>query len=122
MIIPLLSAIYYSLFSWAGIGPKVFIGLGNFKKIFFDPQISPIFKNALKNNFVYMGIAVLIFIPIQVLLAYLIDKQIVGHKLFKLIIFLPFVISSTIVGFFSLLVFDPNIGLLNTLLGALRLN
>lgn len=122
MIIPLFSAIYYSLFSWAGIGPKIFIGLGNFKKIFFNPQIAPLFKNALKNNFVYMGIAVFIFVPIQVLLAYLIDKRIKGHRFFKLIIFLPYVISSTIVGFFSLLVFDPNIGCLNLFLEALHLN
>ncbi len=122
MIIPLFFAVYYSFFSWAGIGPKVFIGLGNFRKIFFDPQISPVFKNAIKNNFVYMAIALFVFIPVQILLAYLIHKKIRGYSFFKLVIFLPFVISSTIVGFFSLLVFDPNIGFLNTFLESLHLN
>ncbi len=121
MIIPLFFAVYYSFFSWAGIGPKVFIGLGNFKKIFFDSQIAPVFKNAIKNNFVYMAIALFVFIPVQILLAYLIHKKIRGYSFFKLVIFLPFVISSTIVGFFSLLVFDPNIGFLNTFLESLHL-
>jgi len=37
-------------------------------------------------------------------------------------IFLPYVISPSIIGFFALLVFDPNIGILNTVLLGLGLN
>ncbi len=114
MIIPLGVAFYYSFFSWSGMGDMIFIGLDNFKKIFLEPRMSGIFWNALGNNFSYMLIAIFIFIPIQILLAYLIHIEIAGHKAFKLMIFLPYVISPSIVGFFSLLVFDPNIGMLNT--------
>lgn len=122
MVVPLGIAMYYSVFSWSGMGDMEFIGLANFKKIFFEPRMSGIFWNALGNNFTYLFVAVFVFIPIQVLMAYLIHIKIHGHKMFKLMIFLPYVISPSIVGFFSLLVFDPNVGLLNTIFLELGLN
>lgn len=121
MIIPLAAAFYYSFFSWSGMGQMRFIGLENFRRIFFEPRMASIFWNALGNNFSYLLIAIFIFIPLQILLAYLIHIEIRGHRLFKLMIFLPYVISPSIVGFFSLLVFDPNLGMLNTFLNNLGL-
>jgi ABC-type sugar transport system permease subunit len=114
MIVPLGFAIYYSFFNWSGMGPMEFIGLDNFHRIFFDERMGGIFRNALGNNFRYMAVAICIFIPIQIAMAYLIHLKIRGHNLFRLMIFLPYVISPSIIGFFALLVFDPNIGMLNT--------
>ncbi len=116
MIVPLGFAIYYSFFSWSGMGAMDFIGFDNFRRIFFEPRMSGIFRNALGNNFRYMAIAIFVFIPIQIGMAYLIHLKIRGYNFFRLMIFLPYVISPSIVGFFTLLVFDPNIGMLNTLL------
>lgn len=121
MIVPLFAAIYYSLFKWAGVGEMTFVGLENFRRIFLDPRMSKTFFNALGNNLKYMFIAVCVFIPIQTLMAYLIHIRIRGHKVFKLLVFLPYVISSSIIGFFSLLVFDPNIGMMNKLFKAVGL-
>ena len=115
MIVPLGFAIYYSFFSWSGMGAMDFIGFDNFKRIFFEPRMSGIFRNALGNNFRYMAIAIFVFIPIQIGMAYLIHLKIRGHGFFRLMIFLPYVISPSIVGFFTLLIFDPNIGMLNNL-------
>lgn len=115
MIVPLGFAIYYSFFNWSGMGAMDFIGLDNFRRIFFDERMGRIFRNALGNNFRYMAIAVCIFIPIQIAMAYLIHLRIRGHNFFRLMIFLPYVISPSIIGFFALLVFDPHIGMLNTL-------
>ncbi|MFP4383553.1 MAG: carbohydrate ABC transporter permease [Spirochaetia bacterium] len=122
MIVPLITAVYFSLHSWPGIGEKIFIGLKNFRNIFFDERMSSIFWNALGNNFTYLFIAILIFIPVQILIAYLIHSKIFGHEAFKLMVFLPYVISPSIVGFFALLVFDPNVGLLNNFFYAVGLN
>lgn len=122
MIVPLGFAIYYSFFNWSGLGSMECIGLENFKRIFFDPRMSRIFNNALGNNFRYMAIAVFVFIPLQILMAYLIHIKIHGHNLFRLMIFLPYVISPSIIGFFALLVFDPNIGILNNVLLGIGLN
>ncbi len=122
MIVPLLSAMYYSLYSWAGIGERVFIGLENFRSLFFNPRMSEIFWNACGNNFTYLFVAIGIFLPLQVLAAYLIHIRIFGHRVFRLMIFLPYVISPAIVGFFALLVFDPNIGLLNSFFSSVGLD
>jgi ABC-type sugar transport system permease subunit len=121
MIVPLFAAVYYSLFKWAGVGEMTFVGLENFRRIFLDPRMSKTFFNALGNNLKYMLIAVFVFIHIQTLMAYLIHIRIRGHKVFKLLVFLPYVISSSIIGFFSLLVFDPNIGMMNKLFKAVGL-
>ena len=51
MMIPLAFAFYYSVFDWNGIGPKTFVGLDNFIKLFTSTRISRTFFAALLNNF-----------------------------------------------------------------------
>ncbi len=116
MIVPLLTAIYYSLFEWSGIGPKTFIGFANYRNLFFDDRLSGIFWNALGNNFKFVGIVLTIIMPIQLFIAFWLDVKIIGYRFHRTIIFLPYVISSTIVGFLTMLVFNPNIGIVNTFL------
>ena len=118
MIIPLGTAVYYSFFEWSGIGPKTFIGLGNYRNLFFDERLSGIFWNALGNNFRFVAVILAIIMPVQLFLAYWIDIRVIGYRYYRTIIFLPYVISSTIVGFITMLVFNPNIGILNTFVRA----
>ena len=121
MIVPLLVAIYYSFFDWSGLGPMTFVGIDNYRTLFTNPRLSSVFWNALGNN-AKMVLAVLcIIMPIQLLIAYSIDIKVRGYRAFQLIVFLPYVISPTIIGFFALLVFDPNLGILNTIFDALNL-
>ena len=121
MIVPLLVAIYYSFFDWSGLGPMTFVGIDNYRTLFTNPRLSSVFWNALGNN-AKMVLAVLcIIMPIQLLIAYSIDIKVRGYRAFQLIVFLPYVISPTIIGFFALLVFDPNLGILNTIFDALHL-
>ncbi|MDO5423209.1 MAG: sugar ABC transporter permease [Eubacteriales bacterium] len=119
MIIPIGCAVYYSFFNWSGIGPMEFIGLGNFKKLFTDARMSRIFFNALKNNLKYLVCVLLIITPLQIFFAYMISIKIYGHKYIRMMLFLPYVISTSIVGFFAILLLDPNIGLFNEILGAI---
>ena len=116
MIIPLITAIYYSFFEWSGLGPKIFIGLENYRNLFLDERLSGIFWNALGNNFKFVVIVLAVIMPVQLFIAYWIDVKIVGYRFHRTIIFLPYVISSTIVGFLTMLVFNPNIGIINTFL------
>jgi len=114
MIVPLGTAVYTSFFQWSGLGPKVFIGLENYRNLFLDTRLSGIFWNALGNNFRFVLIVLGVIMPVQLFIAYWLDIQILGHRFFRTIIFLPYVISSTIVGFLTMLVFNPTIGILNT--------
>ncbi|MDO4276490.1 MAG: sugar ABC transporter permease [Eubacteriales bacterium] len=119
MIIPIGCAVYYSFFNWSGIGPMEFIGLGNFKKLFTDARMSGIFFNALKNNMKYLLCVLFIVTPLQIFFAYMIYIKIRGHKYIRLMLFLPYVISTSIAGFLAILLLDPNIGVFNEILGAL---
>ncbi len=119
VVVPILCAIYYSVFEWSGIGPMKFIGLDNFKKLFTDSRMSAVFFNALKNNGKYLLCVLFIITPLQLFFAYVLYIKIPCHKYIRFMIFLPYVISTSIVGFFSIILFDPNIGALNEILGKL---
>ena len=119
MIVPILFAIYMSFHEWSGIGPMKFIGLSNFVKLLTDPRTSRIFFNALGNNLKFTVCVLTIILGVQLIFAYLLHIKIRGSKYFQLLIFLPYVISTAIVGFFTLIVFDPNLGILNNFLGLL---
>ena len=121
MIVPIVFAIYMSFFSWSGVGPMKYIGLGNYVKLLFSSRESRIFFNALGNNFKYMAVVLGVITPIQIFFAYVIYIKIKSHKYIQFMLFLPYVISTSIIGFFATMVFDPNIGLMNTLFTRLGL-
>jgi len=121
MIVPIGFAMYYSFFNWNGIGPMEYIGLANFEKLLGGGRMTRIFTNALGNNFKYLATVLLVITPIQILFAYVLFIRIKAHKYLQFMLFLPYVISTSIVGFFATMLFDPNVGLLNTLLSDIGL-
>lgn len=116
MIIPIIFAIYMSFFSWSGVGPMDYVGLGNYQKLLFSSREARIFFNALGNNFKYMAVVLAVIMPVQIFFAYVIYIRIKAHKYIQFMLFLPYVISTSIIGFFATMTFDPNIGIMNTLL------
>lgn len=121
MIAPIFFAIYMSFFNWAGVGPMQPVGLGNFRKLLLSAREGRIFFNALGNNFKYMAVVLLVITPIQILFAYVLYIRIRAHKYIQFMLFLPYVISTSIIGFFATMVFDPNIGMLNAFLSSIGL-
>lgn len=113
VIVPIICSVYFSFFEWSGIGPMKFVGLHNFDYLLFGERMSPIFTNALKVTFKYLLAVLVIITPIQIFFAYILYLKIRFSKYIRIMLFLPYVLSISIVGFFSLLVFDGNIGLLN---------
>lgn len=116
IIIPIVYVIYLSVFDWSGLGAKVFVGLDNFVMLFTDNKIGPEFWHALLNNLKYMLCIWLIVTPLQFIMAYLFYIKIPAFKYIKFMVFMPYVISSTIVSFFATMIFNPNIGILNDIL------
>lgn len=115
MIVPIVFSMYYSFFDWNGIGAMKFVGLNNYQTLLFTPRMSKIFFNALFNNLKYLLSVWFIITPVQIFFAYMLHIKIPAHKWIRLMLFLPYVISTAIVAFFSIIVFDPNIGLLNSM-------
>lgn len=121
IVLPIIYVFYLSFTDWSGLGAVHFVGLENFVTIFTDKRFSPEFFHALKNNIKYLLCVWFIITPFQYFMAYMFFIRIPAYKYIKFMVFLPYVISSTIVSFFAILLFNPNIGILNQILGTLGL-
>ena len=93
-ILPNVSSLVYSLFSWNGISEeRTFVGLANFKKMFADR----IFRTALINTVKYTVTLVLFQTLIGFLLALLVQKTNRINSAFRTIYFLPAIIAASTV-------------------------
>lgn len=112
---PLLSSFYYSFTNWNGFGAQYdFVGFANFAKIFSDR----LFFNAITNTVIWMAAAIVLPSGLGLALALLIDARVPGGSIFKTIFYLPICLSAVIVGQIWIWIYQPDWGLLNTLIGA----
>ena len=115
IIYPIFRAVYYSLFNWNGLGPAtVFVGLNNFKQILTDQ----VFIKAVMNCLLIVILSITIQLPLALMLAIMVGRDLPGRAFFRAIFFLPYVISEVIAAiiWMSLLNPDPERGLINALL------
>lgn len=105
VIYPIFQSIYYSLFNWKGFGPADdFIGLENFINILSDK----VFMIALRNAFLLIVFSLLIQLPLSLLLAVMVGRDLPGRIFFRTIFFMPYVISEVITAIMWLFLLNPN--------------
>ena len=115
--VPTLLSGVLSFTSWDGIGGVStieWVGTRNYQQIF---EIYPPFWPALRHNIIWLVFLTLVPTVLGLLLAYLLDKNIRGTRVYQSIFFLPVVLSLAVVGFIWQLVYAPEQGLLNNILG-----
>lgn len=112
VVVPIIMSAYYSLFDWNTIGTKAFIGLQNFVKVFQDEKVII----SLKNSLILMVLLVCVCLPAALVLALLFAKGTRGAKVFKVIFFIPVLMSSVTVAQLWAKIYSPETGLLNMLL------
>ena len=93
--------------------PPIWVGLGNFHKIFAD---DPLFWQAVKVTFTYVILALPLQLILGLLLALLLNMQLPGLSVWRTIYYLPSVISGVAVALLWLFIFNPRFGILNWLL------
>lgn len=112
---PMVQTVLKSFTDWNGIGEGNAVGFKNYISILSSGQ----FWSLLKNNLIF-----LLFIPFQVLIgvivAVLINNEIPGRKLFRVIYYIPQVISAVIIGYLFKVLFSYD-GAINALLKSLHL-
>ncbi|MEU4555953.1 raffinose/stachyose/melibiose transport system permease protein [Micromonospora violae] len=95
VLVPMGFAVYYSLFRWRGVGPPTeFVGLRNYTLAFQDP----IFLDALRNNAIIVFGSLLIQGPIALGIALLLNRRFRGRSVFRLLVFVPYVLAEVTVG------------------------
>ncbi|NQX57939.1 carbohydrate ABC transporter permease [Paenibacillus qinlingensis] len=117
VFVPVIWSGYYSFFDWKGIGTAKFIGLKNYVEIIHDP----IFWTSLKNNLIFLVVAVLGQLPVALILAILLHKSNALQRFIRSAVFVPMVMSSVVIGMIWQYIYHPQIGILNLLLEKLGL-
>ncbi|HST03254.1 MAG TPA: sugar ABC transporter permease [Chloroflexia bacterium] len=113
---PVIQAVRFSLFDWNGLGPmQDFIGIGNYLEVLHDN----VFMRALGNNLLLAALSVLVQLPLAFALALLIRRNLAGRTVFRVIFFLPYVLSEVITGVLWLFIYNPQVGLLNKVLSVI---
>lgn len=74
-----------------------YIGLDNFKTLFYDIANTPYYRYAFKNSFVAYGIGLIVGMPIGLFFSYYIFKKMPLSGFFKTMLFVPSIISSIII-------------------------
>ncbi|QUS58348.1 carbohydrate ABC transporter permease [Pseudovibrio brasiliensis] len=113
IIWPLLSSFYYGFTNWNGFSDNYdFVGFENFGKLFSDR----LFMSAAINTIIWMAIAVVLPTVLGLSLALLIDSHVPGGPIFKTIFYLPICLSAVVVGQVWVWIYQPDWGLLNTII------
>jgi len=117
MVYPLLDSIRLSLYTTDGTGAFHFAGLTNYIAIMTDPLWAGPFWNALKNNFIFFTMHMLVQNPIGIMLAALLSlPKLAGRTTYRTLIFMPTMLSVVIIGFIWQLILSPLWGVSETLL------
>lgn len=121
-IYPLIESLRLSLFAGLPDGGSVFVGLGNYGRLLFDPNWSERFFNAFWNNLVLFAVHMVVQNPIGLLLAALLSLPRVRlAATYRTLIFVPTLLSVVIVGFIWQLILSPLWGVAETLMSLVGL-
>lgn len=115
---PLIKTFFYSVTDWSGYGDWNFVGIENFLRVFRDKE----FWQALLNNvkfFIFGG--VFVFGLALVCAAMITQSKLSESKYYRIILYMPNIISGVVIAVLWKFIFSPNFGLLNSLLNSVGL-
>jgi raffinose/stachyose/melibiose transport system permease protein len=110
---PLLQVFYRSMFQWNGLGSGRFIGLENYIRLFTDTT----FYLANKNGLIFAGVLVVFQMTLSTVLAVAVsNSRLRGRNFFRIVYFIPVVLSVTVVCQLWLSMYNADTGLINQFL------
>ena len=117
VIFPIIQAAHFSLYKWNGLTPlDNFIGLKNYQVALTTGG----FTNAFGNNLLVVVLSLAIQIPFSLALAVMLNRRFPGRAVFRLLFFLPYVLSEAVTGIVFRLLLQPH-ALVDSALGGLGL-
>jgi ABC-type sugar transport system permease subunit len=119
VLAPLLWSFAISFTAWNGLSPdRPFIALGNYQQALRDP----LFFNALRNTALWLVVGIFVPTAAGLGLAVLLDRPLRGSRLYKSLFYLPVCLSLAVVGQVWIWIYQPDIGLINTVLRGVGLD
>ena len=114
MIYPTIEVFRMSLFRWGGFSNnKEFVGLDNFKILWMDEN----FFRTMQNTILLIVVVTIFTVVLAVVFAAILStEKICGNNLFRIIFYIPNILSIVVIAGILSAVYDPKAGLLNAIL------
>lgn len=118
MIIPTINVFRMSLFKWGGFSNnKMFVGLTNFTKLFADIK----FYGSFQNSILLIVIVTVVTMALSLIFASILSRmKVKGKNFFRIIFYIPNILSIVVISAIFSAIYDPNNGMLNSILGIFR--
>jgi multiple sugar transport system permease protein len=128
---PALATVLLSFTKWTGVGgihlkacaksalpglpqPGCVYGVQNYHQAFTN---YPDFWPAVRHNAIWLLVFIIFATPLGMLFAVIIDRGIRGSRVYQSLLFLPVMLSLALIGIIWELIYSPNYGLINTIIG-----
>jgi multiple sugar transport system permease protein len=112
---PMIASLYISFTEWDLLTESKWVGFENYKHMFSDA----LFWQSLKVTMTYSILSVPLGLVVSLLVALLLNQAVFGMRFFRTIFYLPAVVSGVSVMVLWMYIFNPQVGLLNSLLSYL---
>lgn len=118
MLIPTFNVFKMSLYKWGGYSnTKEFVGLNNFKILMEDSN----FFRSFQNTVLLIVLVTIITMALALLFAAIISREkIKGQNFFRIVFYIPNILSVVVISAIFSAIYDPNSGLLNSIIGLFR--
>lgn len=118
MIIPTINVFRMSLYKWGGYSNnKQFVGFNNFKILMNDQK----FLRSFQNTVLLIVLVTIITLFFALFFAAVLSREkLKGSSLFRVIFYIPNILSVVVISAIFSAIYDPNNGLLNSILSIFR--
>ncbi|MDJ0924787.1 MAG: sugar ABC transporter permease [Acidimicrobiia bacterium] len=122
MVIPLVQALFFSLFEWTGTARGGFVGFRNFGELFGRFPLNEQLPRDLWHNVIFFIGTMAIQVSLGLLFAVLLQGKRYGKSFLRTTYVLPFMISPLVVGYVWSLILNPTFGPVNSTLRSIGLD
>lgn len=118
MLIPTINVFKMSLYKWGGFSNnKTFVGLNNFRILFQDDK----FYRSFQNSILLIVLVTIITMAFALIFAAILSREkIRGQNFFRIIFYIPNILSVVVISAIFSAIYDPNQGLLNSIFAVFR--
>ncbi|GLV57227.1 sugar ABC transporter permease [Dictyobacter sp. S3.2.2.5] len=113
VLYPTIYSFVISFARYSGMLPPVWLGFGNYTRLFTDPLVG----TAVQNTFFYAILAVPIGLVVALLLALAMNRSVKEVAIYRTALYLPSIIPIFAMSFIFIVLVNPQYGLLNMVLG-----
>jgi ABC-type sugar transport system permease subunit len=112
IIAPTFYTFYLSLTDWDGVSAANFVGFRNYERLFRDRD----FTESLVNNIRWLSVFITVPTTLGLALALIFNSDMPGSRTYKVSFYSPLVLSLPVIGLIWAWLYNPRLGLLNTIL------